>query len=447
MLTSAFFDVHVWEEDIRNPHKPTLVVPNFHSAFGTETTMPTNVKTIIEKEGTSFRSKKNLIYVLVSREDRIARMVEASRRFLAIKDLKGSKKSREDISTYGDKIEVLLKEADSTLNGAIELCYSLIYYQKGTETKRITVADGYESAKNLPDKVYNALIKGGKIVETINPEYIVDRVFGERTEMTVLELLTTFSEAPVHFLPKNNDVVYNAIKQGVQEKQYALYIGGIGDIISIDQDNFTLVAERFYFGRAIDSDVRDGHYLLPKDRAKTIEQQLNHQAELKTTNAGGSVKKGFHGEGFNGEGFNGGKKQVTITPFLANEKNIIDPDEVSQYSTWLIRSIEIKFENIRFFQLVQSNLSMMLLGQSGIYFNIKIHGQTLDLKIVDAEIADINAVMEPMSKLSSLFSKDLVVSIVMNFTKDTELDQDLIDSIKELSTIKSELTFSAYLEK
>jgi hypothetical protein len=31
--------------------------------------------------------------------------------------------------------------------------------------------------------------------------------------------------------------------------------------------------------------------------------------------------------------------------------------------------------------------------------------------------------------------------------EETELDQDLIESIKELSTVKSELTFNAHLEK
>jgi predicted AAA+ superfamily ATPase len=447
MLKSDFFDVYVWEEDVRNPHKPTLVVPNFHSVFGTETTIPTNVKTIIEKEGTSFRSKKNLMYVLVSREDRTTRMIEASRRFLAIKDLKGSKKSREDISTYGDKLEVLLKEADSTLNGAIELCYSLIYYPKGTDTKCITVADGYESAKNMPEKVYNALVKGGKIIETLNPEYIVDRVFGDKTEMTIQELRTTFEEAPIHFLPKNKDVIYDAIIKGVKDKQCALYIGGIGDIIAIDQDNFSSVSEQFYFGHAPEFGLGDGHYLLPKDRAKNIEDQLNYQAKHKSIVSGDSVKEGSQGEGFHGGLTHGNGKQSTITTIIVNDKNITDPDEVAQYSTWLIRSIEIGFKNLRLFQIIKGDLSMMLLGQSGITFNIKIRGQSLDIKITDAEIKDINATMEPLSKLSSLFSKDLSVSIGMHFTKDTKLDQDLIESIKELSTVKSELTFNAHLEK
>lgn len=443
MLTSDIFDVHVWEEDVRNPRKPTLVVPNFHSVVGTEMTIPASVKTIIEKEGTSFRSKKNLMYVLGARDDRTARMVEASRRFLAIKELKGAKKNREDISANSEKIELFLKEADSTLNGTIERCYSLIYYPKGTEIKSITVADGYEGAKNLPDKVYKALIKGGKIIESINPEYIVDRVFGDRTEMTVQELIATFDEAPIHFLPKNKDIIYDAVKRGLQDKQFALYIGGIGDIIAIDRENFISVSEKFYFGRAFDSDVGDGHYLLPKFRATIIEQQLNSHAELDHQN---KLEIKVEGDSGNKE-LNNGINKITIAPIPVNEKSVIDPDDISQYPTWIIRSIEIKFENIRLFQQIQSNLSIMLLGQSNIIFNINIHSKTLDVNIAEAENKDINSMMEPLFKLSSMFNKELVVSIFMNFTKDTKLDQDLIESIQELSAIKSELTFKAYLEK
>lgn len=435
MLTSDFFDVHVWEEDIRNPHKATLIVTNFHDIKGTESIVPAKVKTIIEKEGTSFRTKKNLVYTLVSRDDRINRMIEAGRRFIAIKELKGSKKSREDIRAYSQKIDELLKEADSTLNGTIERCYSLIYYPKGTEIKCITVADGYEGAKNLPDKVCKALMKGGKIVATINPEYIVDRIFGERTEMTVQDLFTTFEEAPIHFLPRSKDVVYDAINRGVQEKLFGLYSGGIGDILAVGLDNFENVTERFYFGRALVGGARDGYYLLPKARAMEIANSLNELAEMRKRSAGDSGK-GEYGKGKGG-----------ITPPLIAERNLISPDEVTQYPEWFLRTIELGFTNVRLFQQIQGTLSMMLLGQSGINFTFKMHSSNLDLRIENIEIKDINAMMDVLFKLASQFASDLTVSIYMHFTKDTKMDSDLIESICDLSSIKSELSFNAFVEK
>jgi hypothetical protein len=390
MLSSDFFDVHVWEEDIRSPHKPTLVVLNFHTVAGTETSVPGQVKTVIEKEGTSFRSKKNLMYVLVAREDRTARMVEASRRFLAIEELKGARKSRQDIGAYGQKIDELLKEADSTLNGTLERCYSLIYYPKGTEIKCITVADGYEGAKNLPDKVCKALAKSGKIVATINPEYIVDRIFSERTEMTVQELVTTFEEAPIHFLPRNKDVVYDAIKRGVQENQFALYAGGIGDIIAIDLDNFSKVGEQFYFGRTVDSGIRDGYYLLPKARAKLMEGQLNEMAEKAGRSTGSPDSVGIY------VGKKG--KQISLTPAVT-EKTLDNPGEIAEYQEWNLRELDIRFTNSRLFNQIKSTFSMLLLGQTGVVFNISVHSAQLDLEIHDSEIKDINATIDLLSKL------------------------------------------------
>ena len=78
----------------------------------------------------------------------------------------------EEITEYFDGLfrslgqKVLVEKQDLlnnfTIGGfgtaCIELCYSLIYYPKGTEIKSIVVQDGYEGAKNLPDKIYMALV-------------------------------------------------------------------------------------------------------------------------------------------------------------------------------------------------------------------------------------------------------------------------------------------------
>jgi hypothetical protein len=90
---------------------------------------------------------------------------------------------------------------------------------------------------------------------------------------------------------------------------------------------------------------------------------------------------------------------------------------------------------------------MMLLGQSGVFFNLSLHSTQMDLTIHDSEIKDINAIIDILSKLASQFNDDLSVTIAMKFSKPTKLEQDLIESIGEFSAIKSELSFNALVEK
>jgi len=253
--------------------------------------------------------------------------------------------------------------------------------------------------------------------------------------MTVQDLLTTFEEAPIHFLPKSKDVVYEAINRGVQEKLFGLYTSGIGDILAVGLDNYENVKERFYFGRALSGGPRDGYYLLAKARAQEIAELLNEISETRKHTGGDGVKGEY------------GKGKGTVTAPLVAEQNLTGPDEATQYAGWFLRTIELGFTNIRLFQQVQSTLSMMLLGLSGIFFTFKIHSQNLDLRIENTEIKDINATMDVLFKLASQFSGDLSVSILMQFTKDIKLDTDLIESIGELMSIKSEISFNAFVEK
>jgi hypothetical protein len=252
--------------------------------------------------------------------------------------------------------------------------------------------------------------------------------------MTVQDLITTFEEAPIHFLPKNKDVAYDAIKRGVHENQFAMYTGGIGDIIAIDQKNFTSVGERFYFGRVPDSGVRDGYYLLPKARAKLIEVQLNEIAEQAGRSSGTPDHAG-----------KGGKQTPIIS--AVTEKNLTGPEEIAEYQGWNLREMNVSFTKARLFNQVKSTFSMMLLGQSGVLFNLSVHSTQMDLKIHDSEIKDINATVDLLSKLASQFNGNLSVSLAMKFQKPAKVDQDLTDSIGEFSTIKTELSFNALVEK
>jgi hypothetical protein len=442
MLNSDYFDVHVWEEDVRDPYKPTLVVTNYQVVTGDESNIPTEVKNIIEREGTSFRTKKNLMYVLVPRKDRIGRTVDATKRYLAVKGLKGERRIREDIKSYSGKIDELFKEADSNLNATVELCYSLIYYPRGTEIRCITVLDGYEGAKNLPDKVYRALEKAKKIVETLTPEYLVDKLLEGKPETTVKDLWDNFEEAPAHILPKNKQVLFDAISQGVQKGLFGIYIGGIGDILAINEPNYEFVGERFYYKRTLPGGPKEGNYILPGPRADEIENKLKDIAQQVSE----SAKKEKDLDICNREERTKSTLIRPLTPIIT-KASIEDPSKLKEYTSWRIKEVQLKFSDTHLFRQMHDKLSMMLLGVSGVKFSVVINSKQMDLSIQDSSIQDVASLMEILFKISDMFNENLNTSLSVRFEEDIKIDEDIASTVSDFSSLKEALKFKAELEK
>jgi len=440
---SDYFDVHIWEHDVRNPFKPTLVVVNYNDIKGSEDKVPDGVKEIVDKEGTSFRTKKNLIYVLVPREDRISKIKDAARRFIAIKEIKNSVKSKPEIKTYSSKIDELLKESESNLNASIELCYSLIYYPRGTEIKYLTVQDGYEGAKNLPDKVYMALVKAKKIVEKLAPIYIVDKILESKTEITVNEIHSNFEESPSYLLPKNKEVLFDAISDGLENKLFGLYISGIGDILSITESNYEKIGSNFYFNRVPSSGPRDAHYILPKKRAEAIENILNSFSKKQTEVKGSKGASTGTGITYGGKGGLGGGGQISDSVFV----DISDISKVGEYKDWDIQNMSFAFSNVRIFPQLQTRLSLMLLGVSDVKHSVNISSENMNLSINEAEISDLNSLIDILFKISNMFPDDLNAKLELSFSSELKIDDDLVDTINQLTSLGDVLEFKSKLKK
>lgn len=438
MLASDFFDVWVWDHDVRNPHKPTLVVTNHAIVKTLEQNIPGDVRSIIEREGTSFRTKKNLMFVLVAHEDRIERMVEAARRYRAINKLKGEQRTREDIKSYGNKIDELLKEADANLNLAIERCYSLIYYPRGTDVRSVTVANGYEGAKRYPDKIYQALKKANKIVETLLPSYIVDRVISTRDEITIRDLWSSFEEAPMHMLPASKEVVLSAVLQGVDERMFALYTGGIGDLQVINAENYKRIGEQFFFGNAPSGSPKEGHYLLTKDLAQGIRGQLENLAGSGTS---GEIGGGEYPSGSTGT--LGGRRQQP----LVKTEELTDPGLFAEYHDWMVKDLSFDFSNIRLFYPIRESLSTLLLGITGVTFSVEVRSRLMHLSIRETAVTDTNELLDAIAKVSGMFDEALEVSLTMTYGEPPKVDEDFADSLSGLAKIQNELSFRAHLEK
>jgi len=433
MLRTEIFDVRIWEHDIRNPLKPTLVVTDYEEVNAVEgDEVPPEVRNIITKEGTSYRTKQNLMYILVPRKDRISRMIDAITKFIAINEIKGSPRSKSELKVYKKKLEKYLKESDSLSNNAIELSYSLIYYPHRTEVKSVTIQDGYEGAKNLPEKVYLALNKANKIVDKLNPEYISDKVLSGKNYITFKEIYDEFQSAPSHPLPKNKQVLMDAVKGGVMKGLYAVYTAGVGDLDSIDKENYKTFGRNFYFKRQLEHGPRDGYYILPKERAEYIEEELKKMA---------AEDKEEHVPGLG----------VDVLPQIPTPsttiENIDNFDELRSDEGFFAENLIFELKKPQILQSLGSKLTILTLGISKLKVNVRMDGENIAVSIEDAEIRDIGELAEIMYRLSNIVKKEVNIRLEMKYGEGLELSEDIVKTLSSLKIFQDELNFRANIRK
>jgi len=431
MFRTDIFDVRIWEEDVRNPVKPTLVVCDYDniSASESEESAPEKVRDIIVKEGTSYRTRQNLMFVLVPRKDRVERMAEGAKKFLAIKEIKSSASSKSELKTYRKRLEEDLKEADSNLNTVIELCYSLIYYPFKTEVKHVTVQEGYKGAKNLPEKVYIALRdKARKIVEKLDPEYIKDEVLKE--EKTFKEIFEVFQEAPSYPLPKNKQVLADSVNEGVEKGLFAVYIGGIGDLEQINIENYKRVGSNFYFGRRLEEGPKDAHYLILKDKAEEIEKKLKKVGETVIRDRGG-------GGGFGAGGDERVPSTVTVEDF----------ESLSEHAGAIIENLNFKLKNSQSLQSIGTKLTLLTIGVTDLKVSAQMKGENMELRINNAEIRDMSKLTDVLHELSNIVQQPVEVGIDLKYENGFELSEDEVETLRSFEIFKGEMSFKAKLRK
>jgi|GEM_PF-2323262 len=496
LLRTDIFDVRLWESDVRNPTKPTLVTTDYeyyNSRDGEEASE--SLKDIVQKEGQNFREKQNFIYLLVPRKERISKMEDTIALYLAIKEIKTSPENKEELKTYKNKLEEYEKETNSTSNSTIELCYSIIFYPKGNELKYITIQNGLEGAKNLPHKVYLALKKANKILEDLHPSFIADRVLQDKI-VTFSDLYERFQKNPSLPLPKNKDVLKNSVNNGVENGLFATYSGAMQDITENNDINlckFDTVVNDFEYKNQIKGGVKDAYHILPKRIAEELSNKLNDIVEntkicpyCKGRNTLNAVKCSCCGESFE-------KEEYKICPHCKS-KNPLDADncekcgvslikppevDICQYcgakitkgakkcekcGKWLVkemfstssideflekvegesfklRMVEFKLHNIQTLQALRFKLSTLTTG-----YNPKItasmKSKNADLKIDSTERIDVNELADIIQRLSNLVKEEAVTSLKLVYEDEIEVST-IVETLKTFKTFEDNLEFKA----
>lgn len=477
LIRTDIFDVRIWEQDVRNPTKPTLVVTDYEYLSSSEGGEPSEaLKDIVEKEGQNFREKQNLIYLLVPKKERTEKMEDTIALYLAIKDLKTSSDSKEQLKTYKKKIEEYEKEAHSNSSSTIELCYSIIFYPKGNDLKSIALQSGLEGAKNLPEKVYLALKKADKILEDLHPAFIADRVLQEKP-ITFSDLYERFQNNPSLPLPKSKDVLKNSVNNGVDQGLFGSYKGSMQDINEIDQCKFDTVSKDFEYKIPIKGGIKDAYHILPKKIADELSAELNDILDnttpcpyCKGRNAEDSVRCGCCGETLGIEPAKPpevvpGKDEEFIECPFCNAKTPVIAEKCEKCGKWippkklyiesieellekveiqpfLLKKVEFRLPTTQILQAARFKLSTLTTG-----YNPKIkasmQGNMVGLTIKEVEKLDVNELSYIVQRLSNLAHEDVSTNIKFDYENGIDISPPLIESFKGLKKFEDEIEFKA----
>lgn len=488
---SDIFDVRLWESDVRNPTKATLVVPDYHDYSSTEGGKASEaLKDIVKKEGHSYRDKINLIYLLVAKKERIYKMEDTVALHLAIKEIKTSPDSKEEVKSYKKKLEEYEKEKDSESNSAIELCYSMIFYPKGTDLKYVPLQNGFEGAKNLPEKVYKALMKVDKIIDKLHPDFIADRVLMDKP-IPFSELYGRFQKNPSYPFPIKKDVVIRAVNKGVSEGIFAVYEGSIQILDELDIENFEEIAKNFDYKKDIRGGVKDAYYIIPQEQAEEISEKLNQivrnskncphcnkrnpkeatecircgkpfkivkicpypdcQAE-NDPNAKECIKCGAPFETKNTKlcpfcnleipqnsqkcpecGKDLIRKKVTITSYN-------DLDDLEEAT---IEQVQFDVSNSQTLRAISFRLTTFTTTYRPL-IEASVKGNNISFTLKDTKNIDVNELADIIQKLSNLVQEDVSSTVKIKYENEVELSS-LIDTFKALETYEDDLKFRAQI--
>lgn len=477
MLKIDIFDVRVWETDVRNPTKPTLVVTDYEYLSSTEGSEPSEaLKDIVEKEGQNFREKQNLIYLLVPKLERVSKMEDTVALYLAIKELKTSPDTKEQVKTYKKKIDVYEKETYTNLVYTIQLCYSMVFYPKGNDLKYNNFQTGLEGSKDFSDAIYLALKKADKILEDLHPAFIADRVLQDKP-ISFSDLYERFQSNPSLPLPKNKEILKNSVNNGVDQGLFASYKGSVTEINELDYCKFKKITTDFEYHSLIKGGIKDGYYILPKKMAENLKKKLNDIADntkvcpyCNGRNSMSVTKCNCCGETLvtneppittptdpnikddsikcpfcNANNTMGNAKCGKCGKWIVSKKlTLTSIDEFLadvEEQSFKLKKVEFRLPTTQSLQAARFRLSTLTTGYNPI-IKASMQGDKIGLTIKEAEKVDVNELSDIVQRLSNLVQEDVVTIIEFDYDEGIDVSS-LIESFKGLKAYEDEIEFKA----
>lgn len=218
--------IYPWPErpaDIPEAKRPVLVVlspEHVHS----------NAKAFLEAlfstVGTAFRVYKNTLSVVVMDEAEYGAVRQAVRHYLAVKRTKETDdiwdKLRED---QRKSVEEKLKDALGTFERRILEAYRHLYRAEREGIKHADLGTPTIGTKSIGERVLNWLRDNERLLARISPEVVAGLLLGQAERKAVGEMWEDTLRFPGLPLLESQDVLYQAVREGVKRKLFGLRTG------------------------------------------------------------------------------------------------------------------------------------------------------------------------------------------------------------------------------
>jgi hypothetical protein len=223
------FDVFIWPKsnsDIPDNKKLKLVILSHNFMFGDPSTQKF-IADVINNYSSGFRTYKNTLIFLIVDPNEYDGFKRIVRRFLALNAIKIDKETMKRLTEEDrERVEQKLKDLDSSIPIKILSLYRYMAKALKGEVKIFdlgipTVGDRITLTARLKDYLKDQEI----LLEKLSPKVLFERTFSKEDESKTIaeiwEAFLKFSELPIL---ENEQVLRNAVVQGVQNGMFGLQI-------------------------------------------------------------------------------------------------------------------------------------------------------------------------------------------------------------------------------
>jgi len=216
-------EVYIWPKDASDiPDTKNLKLAILAPEFTYESEKGKKLASeLFDKAGTGFRVYKNTLFIITMGNTDYVSLRNFLKRYLALKE---TRKEENLPKESQEQLKNMLKDAEKDMPFTILTAYRYLALleEKGMAWKDLGIPT-IGASGDISHRVKDYLKQQEKILYRLTPKYIIEKAFGkDDVEKGVREIYELFLKVPGMPVPEGENVVFEAIKEGVKSGIFGL---------------------------------------------------------------------------------------------------------------------------------------------------------------------------------------------------------------------------------